>query len=67
MATAEGVEDEGTLARLLALGCHSAQGFFLGRPAPAHGFEALLAAGQGQVGPGGLRRWGPYGAADLSR
>jgi diguanylate cyclase (GGDEF)-like protein len=67
MATAEGVEDEGTLDRLLALGCHSAQGFLLGRPAPAHGFTALLAAGQSQPRPGGVLRWRLHGAADLSR
>jgi diguanylate cyclase (GGDEF)-like protein len=34
-ALAEGVEDEGTLAALVTLGCDRAQGFHLGRPAPA--------------------------------
>lgn len=33
--TAEGVESEQALARLVALGCDSAQGFHLGRPMPA--------------------------------
>ena len=32
---AEGVEDQGTLDALTALGCHSAQGFYLSRPVPA--------------------------------
>lgn len=33
--TAEGVEDEETLDLLRDLGCHHAQGFFIGRPMPA--------------------------------
>ncbi|MCX7512217.1 putative bifunctional diguanylate cyclase/phosphodiesterase [Frateuria hangzhouensis] len=33
--TAEGVEDEGTLAQLAAIGCDHAQGFFIARPLPA--------------------------------
>jgi EAL domain-containing protein (putative c-di-GMP-specific phosphodiesterase class I) len=32
---AEGLEDEATLAQLAALGCDLAQGYYLGRPAPA--------------------------------
>jgi EAL domain-containing protein (putative c-di-GMP-specific phosphodiesterase class I) len=32
---AEGLEDEPTLQRLTSLGCDFAQGYFLGRPAPA--------------------------------
>jgi EAL domain-containing protein (putative c-di-GMP-specific phosphodiesterase class I) len=32
---AEGLEDEPTLRRLAALGCDLAQGYYLGRPAPA--------------------------------
>ena len=38
---AEGLEDEQTCARLTLLGCDLAQGYFLGRPAPA---EAVFAA-----------------------
>ena len=34
--TAEGVEDTGQAAALLALGCDCAQGFHFGRPQPAH-------------------------------
>lgn len=33
--TGEGVEDELTLARLIELGCDSAQGFYIARPLPA--------------------------------
>jgi predicted signal transduction protein with EAL and GGDEF domain len=33
--TGEGVEDELTLARLVELGCDSAQGFYIARPLPA--------------------------------
>lgn len=35
---AEGVEDEATLKRLIALGCDGAQGYFLSRPLPANKF-----------------------------
>ena len=38
----EGVETEGQLARLSALGCDYAQGFLLSRPLPAAEIEALL-------------------------
>jgi diguanylate cyclase (GGDEF)-like protein len=41
---AEGVETEGQLARLVALGCDYAQGFGLARPLPAEALEALLRA-----------------------
>jgi EAL domain-containing protein (putative c-di-GMP-specific phosphodiesterase class I) len=41
---AEGVETEGQLARLVALGCDYAQGFGLARPLPADALEALLRA-----------------------
>jgi EAL domain-containing protein (putative c-di-GMP-specific phosphodiesterase class I) len=33
--TAEGVEDEGALEQLAAIGCDHAQGFFIARPMPA--------------------------------
>ena len=36
--TAEGVEDAGQAAALLALGCDCAQGFHFGRPQPPHTF-----------------------------
>jgi diguanylate cyclase (GGDEF)-like protein/PAS domain S-box-containing protein len=38
----EGVETEGQLARLCALGCDRAQGFLLSRPLPAEQLEGLL-------------------------
>ena len=41
---AEGVEDEQTLAILNDLGCDLVQGWHLGRPMPAVGFEAFLAS-----------------------
>jgi len=40
---AEGVEDEQTIGQLRALGCHSAQGYGLGRPAPVEQIPALIA------------------------
>ena len=40
---AEGVEDAETMRRLGELGCDVAQGYFLGRPVPAAGLDALLA------------------------
>ena len=39
---AEGVEDAGTLEILQDLGCDLVQGWHLGRPMPATGFEALF-------------------------
>ena len=47
---AEGVEDEETLAILRDLGCDLVQGWHLGRPMPASGFEAFLAT-RGSVVP----------------
>jgi diguanylate cyclase (GGDEF)-like protein len=38
----EGVETEGQLARLSAIGCDHAQGFLLSRPLPAEAIEDLL-------------------------
>ena len=40
---AEGVEDAETMRRLGELDCDIAQGYFLGRPVPAAGLDALLA------------------------
>jgi EAL domain-containing protein (putative c-di-GMP-specific phosphodiesterase class I) len=40
--TAEGVETEEQAALLAGLGCPDAQGFLLGRPAPAEDLEAVL-------------------------
>jgi diguanylate cyclase len=40
----EGVEDADTLARLVAWGATSAQGFFISRPVPAPDLEIWLAA-----------------------
>jgi diguanylate cyclase (GGDEF)-like protein len=37
--TAEGVEDAATLTALKHLGCDHAQGYFFGRPMPAHEFD----------------------------
>jgi EAL domain-containing protein (putative c-di-GMP-specific phosphodiesterase class I) len=39
---AEGVETEAQAQFLVAAGCSEAQGFLLGRPQPAEGFERLL-------------------------
>jgi diguanylate cyclase (GGDEF)-like protein len=39
---AEGVETEEALATVAAVGCNYAQGYHLGRPAPAEGLEAIL-------------------------
>ena len=41
---AEGVEDEGALTYLRAMGCDLAQGFHLGRPVPADQLDRVLAA-----------------------
>jgi EAL domain-containing protein (putative c-di-GMP-specific phosphodiesterase class I) len=38
----EGIETDGQLQRLAAMGCDHAQGFLLSRPLPADGLEALL-------------------------
>jgi EAL domain-containing protein (putative c-di-GMP-specific phosphodiesterase class I) len=38
--TAEGVEDQGTFERLVALGCDMAQGYCISRPIPADQFQA---------------------------
>jgi diguanylate cyclase (GGDEF)-like protein/PAS domain S-box-containing protein len=40
--TAEGIETDAQLAALRRLGCESGQGFLLGRPVDAAGFEARL-------------------------
>ncbi len=42
LVVAEGVETEGQRDMLELLGCDCLQGFLLGRPLPADGFEALL-------------------------
>jgi EAL domain-containing protein (putative c-di-GMP-specific phosphodiesterase class I) len=42
---AEGIENHGQLAALLALGCEFGQGYFFGRPLPADEVEAMLRAG----------------------
>ena len=41
---AEGVEDLGVVRQLTELGCHFAQGYALGRPAPADAIPALIAS-----------------------
>jgi diguanylate cyclase (GGDEF)-like protein/PAS domain S-box-containing protein len=38
----EGIETDGQLERLVAIGCDHAQGFLLSRPMPADGLEAML-------------------------
>ncbi len=40
---AEGIEDEATMARLAALGCDQAQGYFISRPLALPAFEDWLA------------------------
>jgi PAS domain S-box-containing protein len=49
---AEGVEQEGHLNTLLAMGCDQAQGFHIARPAPLTSIRPFLAAG-GEGGPSG--------------
>ncbi|MFO1071428.1 MAG: EAL domain-containing protein [Geminicoccaceae bacterium] len=44
IVVAEAVENADQLATLARLGCHQAQGFLLGRPAPAEAIDLLLAA-----------------------
>jgi len=41
---AEGVETAEQLARLRALGCEHAQGFYFARPLPSEDAESLLAS-----------------------
>ena len=45
-ASAEGVESVETLALLAAMGCDTAQGYFIGKPLPAPDFEEWLRAWQ---------------------
>jgi diguanylate cyclase len=42
-SVAEGIEDAATFDALAALGCTTAQGFYLGRPMPSANFDAWLA------------------------
>ncbi len=58
VATAEGVEDKRTLERLAALGCHSAQGYYLSKPLPAQQCTGLLV-------PSYYSSSGPRGVPDL--
>lgn len=44
--TAEGVEDDATLAMLREMGCDAIQGFLTGRPVPADQFHWLRSGGQ---------------------
>jgi diguanylate cyclase (GGDEF)-like protein len=44
IVVAEGVESPRQLETLRRLGCHEAQGYLLGRPAPPEAIDALLAA-----------------------
>lgn len=53
--TAEGIETQDQLDRLIALGCDTAQGYFIGRPADASTTSALLAA-EGALPAKPLRR-----------
>jgi EAL domain-containing protein (putative c-di-GMP-specific phosphodiesterase class I) len=39
---AEGVEDQGQITTLEAMGCKMAQGFLIGRPSPAEAIKDLL-------------------------
>jgi EAL domain-containing protein (putative c-di-GMP-specific phosphodiesterase class I) len=45
---AEGIETEQQLETIRAMGCEMAQGFLLGRPAPAEALEGLLGLGGGR-------------------
>jgi diguanylate cyclase (GGDEF)-like protein len=49
--TAEGVEDEGQLAALRALGCHEVQGYMLALPLPAAEARTLVNAAMPTVEP----------------
>jgi diguanylate cyclase (GGDEF)-like protein len=49
--TAEGVEDEATLAYLRDIGCDHAQGFYLSRPLPVAAFDALAAGRDAEFVP----------------
>ena len=53
--TAEGIETQEQLDRLIDLGCDTAQGYFIGRPADATATAALLAAAD-VLPPAPLRR-----------
>ncbi|WP_204111294.1 bifunctional diguanylate cyclase/phosphodiesterase [Rhodanobacter sp. FDAARGOS 1247] len=53
--TAEGVEDQGALDYLAAVGCDHAQGFFIARPMPAEAF-ATFVGGQAGLAAAGPRR-----------
>jgi EAL domain-containing protein (putative c-di-GMP-specific phosphodiesterase class I) len=46
VSIAEGVEDRDTLARLCALRCRVAQGYFLARPMPSGQLETWLSQGR---------------------
>ncbi len=50
---AEGVETAQAQATLIALGCHQAQGYFIGRPTSADGMRARLHADQMHVASAG--------------
>jgi EAL domain-containing protein (putative c-di-GMP-specific phosphodiesterase class I) len=43
---AEGLEDERTHRWLKSIGCDAAQGYYLGRPAPAESIATCIAAGR---------------------
>ena len=43
MTVAEGIEDQGQLRALRAMGCDHGQGFHLARPMPAAEFETSIA------------------------
>ena len=49
IVVAEGVENEATWARLSALGCDMAQGYYLSRPLPPDQLDVWLAASRGSV------------------
>ena len=58
---AEGVESQAAWRKLEALGCDTAQGYYLGRPMPATELEHWLGALPGDQGPAGadVGRGGP--------
>jgi len=49
--TAEGIETDAQLQALRALGCHTGQGYGLGRPMPVADFEAWLARARTAAAP----------------
>jgi len=57
---AEGIEDEGTWDRLVAMGCDQVQGYYLSRPIPAAELTSWLTNSLGKAGEQGQARTGSH-------